>query len=91
MHFGRKDLESSHYSWTEENQDIFTGPPSRRIFDRQNGNQVLYLINSYGSLLEEFTVQKGKSIEKKIQDDLPESVRSELSVFNWLRYTTIPS
>ena len=91
MHFGRQDLENIHYSWKEDNKDLFTGPPSRRVFDRRNGNQVLFLINSYGSMLDEFTIQKGKSIEKKIQDDLPESVKSELSVFNWLRHTSFPS
>ena len=86
MHFGKQDLEGTHYSWTPDSKDLFTGPPSRRIFDRQNGNQVLFLINSYGLLLEEFTIQKGRNIEKKIQHDLPESAKSELSVFNWLRH-----
>jgi len=87
MYFQRQDLEGTHYSWTEDKKDLFTGPPSRRVFDRGNGNQVLFVINSYGLLLDEFTVQQGKSIEKQIQDDLPESARSELSVFNWIRYT----
>jgi len=91
MHFNRKDLESTHYSWSEDNKDLFTGSPSRRIFDRRNGNQVLFMINLFGLLLDEFTIQKGKSIEKKIRDDLPESIRSELSVFNWLRYISFVS
>ena len=91
MYFGRQDLEGTQYCWTEDAKDIFTGPPSRRVFDRRNGNQVLFLINLYGLLLDEFTILKGKSIEKKIQDDLPESVKSEVSVFNWLRYTSFPS
>ena len=90
MHFERQDLENTSYSWTDNNKDLFTGPPSRRLFDRRNGNQVLFLINLYGLFLTEFTKQAGKSIEKKIQYDLPESVKSELSVFNWLRYTSVP-
>jgi hypothetical protein len=91
MFFQRQDLEGSFYSWIEDTKNLFTGVPSRRMFDRRNGNQVLFLINSYGSLLDGFTIQQGKTIEKRIQHDLPETAKSELSVFNWIRYALFPA
>ena len=85
MQFQKDDLEGTHYDWTEDEHHLFTGRPSRRSFDRFNGNQVLFLINFYGSLSESFTVQEGKSIERRLQHDLPLEAKSEISVFNWIR------
>ncbi|HEX7845979.1 MAG TPA: hypothetical protein VF476_09290 [Chitinophagaceae bacterium] len=85
MHFQKQDLEGTHYYWAEHTEQLLTGQPSRRSFDRCNGNQMLFLINFYGSLSERFTLLEGKKMEKKILDDLPPEAKSELSVFNWLR------
>jgi len=87
MHFQKKDLEGTHYNWADPNKHLFTGEPSRRIFDRFNGYQVLFLINSYVSRLESLTPGEGKIIEHKIQHDLPQTPISEISVFNWMRNT----
>jgi hypothetical protein len=84
MHFQKQDLEGTHYDWTGDKQHLFIGEPSRRSFDRFNGNQVLFLINIYGSLTDGFTLQDGKSIEKRIQYDLPDDAKSELSVLKCL-------
>jgi hypothetical protein len=85
MKFQKEDLEGAHYDWNDDKQNLFTGRPSRRSFDRFNGNQVLFLINFYGSLTENFTIQEGKSIEKGIHCDLPLEAKSEISVFNWIK------
>jgi hypothetical protein len=87
MDFQRQDLEGVHYYWTEDQKHLFTGQPSRRIFDRFNGNQVLFLINFYGSLSDVFTLGEVRSIEKRIQDELPLEAKSEITVYNWLRNT----
>lgn len=85
MHFGKQDLEGTHYYWNGGNPNLFTGQPSRRSFDKFNGPQVLFLINYYGSMLDSFTLVEGKSIEKLILYKLPDDTKSELSVFNWIR------
>lgn len=90
MHFQRQDMENSHYNWESQgDKSVFTGQPSRRVFDRFNGNQVLFLINYYGSLADKFTVQEGKNIEQMIFNDLPMNVLSEISVLNWIKTTAL--
>lgn len=85
MHFQKQDLKGTHYKWSDKDAHVFNGQPSRRSFDKNNGDQVLFLINFYGSLAERFTLQDGKSIEQKILHELPDEAKSEIAVFNWIR------
>ena len=85
MKFQKQDLAGNHYHWTEEEAHLYTGQPSRRIFDRFNGYQVLFLINFYASLSEKLTLREGRTIEQKIQHELPDGIKSEVAVFNWIR------
>ena len=85
MHFHKQDLEGTHYNWADDENHVFTGQPSRRVFDRFNGNQVLFLINFYGSVSDRFTLREGKNVEQMILNDLPLEVKSEISVFNWMK------
>jgi hypothetical protein len=92
MHFLKQDLEGTHYNWADSGEKhIFMGQPTRRSFDPFNGDQVLFLINFYGSLSDRFTLQEGKIIEKRLLNDLPPEIKSEISVFNWIRdmYTPV--
>lgn len=84
MHFLKEDLTGTHYQ-TADNKQLFTGQPTRRLFNRFNSSQVLFLINFYGSLSERFTLEEGRTIEMQIATRLPYEVKSELSVFNWIR------
>ena len=84
MRFQKQDLTGTHYHWQDDKQ-VFTGQPSRRVFDRLNSNQVLFIINSYGSVLEKFTLEEGRAIEMQIATRLPIDTKSEISVFNWIR------
>ncbi|MCF3110878.1 hypothetical protein LL912_18985 [Niabella sp. CC-SYL272] len=85
MLFQKQDLVHTGYNWAKGDH-IFKGQPSRRAFDKNNGDQVLFLINFYASLTERFTLREGKIIEQKIHFNIPEEAKSELSVFNWLRW-----
>ncbi len=58
--------------------------PSRRAFDRYNGHHVLFIINYYVTQANRFSKEYCQLLEKKISQDLPLDLRSELSVFNWL-------
>jgi hypothetical protein len=86
MKFLKEHLQNNHYSW-ENNaiQSLHAIEPDRRVFDRQNGNQVLFLINFFGKSLGRLTLRDGHKIEDLITTELPEQLKSELSVFNWLR------
>lgn len=87
MTFLKEDLVGKHYSWTTTiNAAAFTGEPSRRLFNPFNGNQVLFVINAYASSLpEKFTLSDAHKVEDMILNNLPEGVKSEMSVFNWLK------
>lgn len=88
MHFQKQDMCESHYTWNSK--AYFSGQPSRRLFDRFNGDQVLFIINFYGSLSDRFTLGEGRQIEQQILHYLPLDARSEISVFNWIR-DTVPA
>ncbi|GAB3416425.1 hypothetical protein [Niabella aquatica] len=83
MLFRKQDLEGTHYSWNENN--IFDGQPSRRSFDKRNGDQVLFLINFYASLAGHMSLSEGRLIERAIIWELPDEAKSEVSAFNWIR------
>jgi len=86
MRFQKQDLEGTHYHWSEKPDfKVFSGQPSRRLFDREDGDQVLFIINVYASLSDKFTVEEGKKIEYQITHNLPLEAKSEISVFNWIR------
>ncbi len=88
MHFQKQDMEGKSYRWNENaGETVFSGQPSRRLFDRFNGDQVIFIINFFGSLSDRFTLQEGKMIEYAILHHLPLEAKSELSVFNWIRNT----
>ena len=86
MHFQKQDMEGTHYKWMDEDEKhIFMGQPTRRLFDRFNGNQVLFLINFYSSLADRFSLEEARKIEYEIFNHLPLDHKSEISVFNWIR------
>lgn len=85
MLFQKQDLKESHYHWNSD-EGSYKGQPSRRLFDRYNGEQILFIINFYASLsAESFTLQECHRLEDKIFNHLPIGILSEVSVFNWLR------
>lgn len=83
MPFIKEDLKNNNYHWT--NNFSFTGSPSRRLFDKFNGNQVLFIINFFGALSGRQTLQECRHIEELITTKLPTDIKSEMSVFNWIR------
>lgn len=86
MQFKKHDLESNHYQWlTDDEKAMFNGDPSRRNFDRFNGEQVLFLINYYASMKDDFSIDDGRKLEREIVYHLPDESMSEISVINWIR------
>ena len=85
MRFLKEHLSAYNYSW--KNVATFTGEASRRIFNRYNGNQLLFILNLYASLIDGFTVSMGLKIEDRLMNQLPVEAKSEISVLHWLNQT----
>ena len=84
MVFQKEHLSSdNNYTWTDE--FIFDGTPSRRLFDRRNGNQLLFIINLYASEAKVFSQNDVNRIEDKLLNHMPEEIKSEISVLKWLQ------
>jgi hypothetical protein len=80
------------YQWTDEPQNaLFTGLPTRRIFDISNGNQVLFIINAVALSARSFSIEDGREMENMIQNRLPLATQSEISVYNSLKAALIKS
>lgn len=87
MSFVRENMNFAHYRWSSNDEgrnNFYFGEPSRRAFDRNNGMQVLFLINCYASVMEGFSLIEGRRLETKIAHQLPDNLKSEISVFNWM-------
>ena len=82
MRFLKEHLSAYNYNWI--NEATFTGEASRRLFNRYNGNQLLFVLNLYASLIEGFTVSMGLKIEDRLMNQLPVDAKSEISVLHWL-------
>ena len=90
MLFSREHLKGD-YNWADEaTQTTFTGSPSRRLFNRYNGEQVLFVINLFANSAEPFDVKQGQQMEEFLIHHLPLEAKSEISVFNWLKETFMP-
>ena len=78
------------YQWAMDyKSSLFSGSPTRRLFDRWNGFQVLFLINCIAALSENFSIKEAQELEGLIHEGLPLSVQSELTVFSWLRLNAV--
>jgi hypothetical protein len=86
MIFLKEHLHNGDYNWAVGlNHSIQNNEPDRRIFDRLNGYQVLFMINYFGQSVGKLSVTDGHRIEQLISTELPGEIKSEVSVFNWLR------
>ena len=45
---------------------------------------ILFIINFYASLANQFSVDEGRKIERQIAQHLPIGLKSEISVLNWI-------
>ena len=91
MSFSKEHL-TGIYNWSEETESpVFDGQPSRRLFNRWNGEQVLFIINHLMENDPNFSIEMGRKIELLIINKLPFTSSSELTVFNWLQKEMVVS
>lgn len=83
MTFLKQHLHEDNYTWSLQFEE--SGTPSRKRFDRYNGDQLLHIINCFGDKVGKLSISDGERIEKLIRSELPLETKSELAVFNWLQ------
>lgn len=84
MSFTKEHL-TGLYKWASEQETpLFEGAPSRRTFDRYNGDQVFFIITLLLERLGNSSIEHGREIEMLIINKLPFETCSEHTVFNWL-------
>lgn len=87
MAFQKQNLQYVHYRWETSGEpaaSIYSGEPARRHFDPFNGDQVLFLINYYDTMVGGINLRQAHLIENKIAYRLPIGMKSEKSVLAWL-------
>ncbi|MDB5232153.1 MAG: hypothetical protein JWN76_2958 [Chitinophagaceae bacterium] len=86
MVFQKQHLISDSYHWSPDaNNKSVSGDPARRYFDKNNGEQILFIINCFGESIGKLSVNDGRRLEELILKELPSDMKSELAVFNWLK------
>lgn len=83
----KADLEGT-YSWTAISGDDprISGPPDSTLFNRQEGYEVLYLINKFVEVHNIKNKDLGIKVERIIRNHLPGDVRSQEHVMQWLAF-----
>lgn len=89
MLFTKSDLFAKQYMWTDK-KTIFSGHPSRRKFNKNNGSQVLFIINHYAATEYSATHADLLQLELFIAYQVSESSISEISVFKHILKQFIP-
>ena len=87
MRFLKEHLGPGNYEW--DNQLIYNGDPSRRLYNRNNGNQLLFVINHFAESTQSFGIEKGVMIQEMLSRQLPVDAKSEISVIKWLNEKAI--
>ena len=81
-----KEHLTGFYDWKPEAETaIYDGNVTRRLFDRWNGNQVLFVINAFLTNSNDISIARGKIAENLLIERLPLDTKSEVSVLNWLQ------
>ena len=87
MQLQPQDLQESGYHWEENGNELFQGEPTRRLFNRYSGDQVLFILNCYQNLSPTSTIEDLRHLELRLHNSLPLNPMSEISVLNWLQQT----
>ena len=80
-----KEHMAFQYDWLPDAASRYTGSPSRRLFDPHNGAQVLFIINCFIESIGLNSLNESRKMEELIYTQLPVEMKSEVSVFNWLK------
>jgi hypothetical protein len=85
--FSRRNLHYSDYKWTTYTQHDprVNGRPDDTIFDKEEGNEVVYLVNKLMALWDYRFSNTGNKMEKLIHDKMPPEIIKQEEVQVWLK------
>ena len=85
--FNKEHLRRDDYEWDENTFTVLSHDPypTRRKFNRFNGDSVLHIINIFDRLVTGLSLTQAQNLELLIARELPLTLSSEVSVFNWLK------
>lgn len=85
--FSKRNLFYKDYNWTTylNTDPRVHGKPDGTLFNRSEGNEVVYLINKLMVLWDYRFSNTGNKMEKLIHDSLPSDVKSQEEVKDWVK------
>lgn len=85
--FSRRNLHYSDYKWTSyiQHDPRVNGKPDDTLFNKDEGNEVVYLINRLMGLWDYRFSNTGNKMEKLIHDELPADIFKQEDVQTWLK------
>ena len=88
MFLEKSNLKYKDYKWTAYSKEDprITGKPKTTPFNKQEGNEVLSLINEFAFAFELSESKDTEKIEKMIHDNLPEDALTRKSALDWIEF-----
>jgi hypothetical protein len=85
--FSKRNLHYSDYKWSAypHNDPHVYGKPDATPFDKEEGNEMVYLINRLMILWDYRFANTGNKIEKLIHDQLPADINLQEDVQTWVK------
>lgn len=85
--FSRRNLHYTDYKWSTygQNDPRVSGKPDVTPFAKDEGNEVVYLINKLMILWDYRFANTGNKMEKLIHDKLPPEIQTQEDVQQWLK------
>jgi hypothetical protein len=85
--FSRRNLHYTDYKWSVygQNDPHISGKPDATNFTKDEGNEVVYLINKLMILWDYRFANTGNKMEKLIHDTLPSEITTQQEVQDWLK------
>ena len=85
--FSKRNLYYSDYKWTAytPNDPRINGKPDSTLFNKEEGNEVVYLINKLMAYWDYRFANSGNKMEKLIHDKMPDDVIKQEDVQIWIK------
>lgn len=83
----KDDLQYSNYTWNihTPNASKISGRLDDTRFNKNDGYEVLYLINKLAELWDLSKIESGKKIERIIAHKLPTHIKTQTEVATWIQ------
>ena len=84
--FNKSDMQFKNYQWTIYPKDdpSINGKPDGTRFNRHEGYEVLYIINTLAGLWRFRQIKTCLLIEKMIKEKLPSTTITQIDVKEWI-------